>query len=191
MLAIIRQQYWIPSCCGMVRRILRNCLTCKKVRTMPESPFMKDLPKERVKIGEKTFTNTGVDYFEPYLVKKKKKNREARSDKALTKGYGLIYTCLTTRSTHIELAGDLSTDLFLLALRRFISRGGYVKVMRSDNGTNFVGANNELNLCIKQLDQIKLHIFSNHQNIEWIINPPVSPWMGGVWESLVKSVKTG
>ena len=63
--------------------------------------------------------------------------------------------------------------------------------MRSDNGTNFVGANNELNLCIKQLDQIKLHKFSNHQNPEWIFNPPASPWMGGLRESLVKSVKTG
>ena len=41
------------------------------------------------------------------------------------------------------------------------------------------------------LDQIRLHKFSNHKNIEWIFNPPASPWMGGVWESLVKSVKTG
>ena len=116
---------------------------------MLESPFMGDLPKERVKIGEKPFSNTGVDYFGPYLVKK---NRETRSTKALTKRYGVIFTCLTTRAIHIELAGDLSTDSFLLALRRFISRRGYVKVIRSDNGTNSVGANNELNLCIKQLD---------------------------------------
>ena len=37
---------------------------------MPESPLMGDLPKERVKIGEKPFSNTGVDYVVPYLVKK-------------------------------------------------------------------------------------------------------------------------
>ena len=60
-------------------------------------------------------------------------------------------------------------DSFSLALRRFVSRQGYVKVTRSNNGTNFVGTYNELKLCIKQLDQIKLL---------------------GVWESLVKSVKT-
>ena len=62
--------------------------------------------------------------------------------------------------------------------------------MQSDSGTNFVGANNELNLCIKQLDQTKLHKFSIHQNIEWIFNPLASPWMEGVWKSLIKSVKT-
>ena len=116
-------------------------------------------------------------------------DRQTRSTKALTKRYGVIFACLTTRAIHIELAGDLSTDSFLLALRKFISRRGYVKVMRSDNGTNFVGANNELNLCIKQLDQINLHKFSNHQNPEWIFNPPASPWMGRLRESLVKSVK--
>ena len=62
--------------------------------------------------------------------------------------------------------------------------------MQSDNVTYFIGANNVLNLCIKQLDQTKLHSFSNHQNIEWIFNPPASPWIGGVWVSLFKSVKT-
>ena len=102
----------------------------------------------------------------------------------------MIFTCLTTCAIHIELAGDLSRDSFLLALRRFISRRGYVKDMRSDNGNNFVGANKEINISIKQVDQIKLRKFSNHQNIEWIFNPPASPWMGGVWESSVKLVKT-
>ena len=63
--------------------------------------------------------------------------------------------------------------------------------MRSDNTTNFVGASNKLNLCIEQLEQTKLRNFSNHQNIEWIFNPPERPWMGEALESLLKSVKTG
>ena len=62
--------------------------------------------------------------------------------------------------------------------------------MRSENGTNFVCGNNELNLCIKQVNQTKLHNFSNHQNIEWTFNPPASPWMGEVQQPIVKSVKT-
>ena len=77
---------------------------------------MGNLPKEMVKIGEKPFSNTGVDYFGPYLIKK---NREARLSKALTKRYEVIFTCLTARAILIELTGDLSTDSFLLALRRF------------------------------------------------------------------------
>ena len=101
-----------------------------------------------------------------HTLSKKKRERETRSTKALTKRYGVIFTCLTTHAIQIRLPGDLSMDSFLLALRIFISRRGYVKVMQSDNNTNFVGANNKLNHYIKQLDQIKLHKFSNHQNIE-------------------------
>ena len=138
-LVIIRQQYWIPSCCGMIRRILGNCIKCKKERAMLE-------PEEKVKTGENPFSNIGVDYFGPYLVKK---NRETRSTKALTNHYRVIFTCLTTHAIHIKLVGDLSTDSFLLALRRLISRQGHMKVMQSHNDTNFVKANNELNLGIK------------------------------------------
>ena len=108
------------------------------------------------------------------------KNRETRSTNALIKRSWVIFTCLTTRAIHIELAGDLSTHSFLLVLKILISRRGYVKIMRSDNATNFVSANNKFNLSIKQLDQIKLHKFSNYQNIKQIFNSHESPWMRGV-----------
>ena len=61
--------------------------------------------------------------------------------------------------------------------------------MRSDNGTNFIGADREFKYALKQLDQLKITTFLSNQMIEWKFNPPVSPWMGGVWEALVKSVK--
>ena len=45
----------------MIRQILSNCVKCKRERAMPQSPFMGDLPKETVKIGETPLINTGVD----------------------------------------------------------------------------------------------------------------------------------
>ena len=54
----------------MIRRMVGNGVKCKKERAMPEIPFMGNLPKGSVKIGEKPFSNTGVDYLGPYLVKK-------------------------------------------------------------------------------------------------------------------------
>ena len=45
---------------------------------------------------------------------------------------------------HIQVANSLSTDSFIHAHRRFISRQGPVRTMRSDNGTNFIGAEREL-----------------------------------------------
>ena len=73
----------------------------------------------------------GIDYFGPFLVK------QGRSE---VKRYGCIFTCLTSRAIHLEVAHTLETDSFLAALLRFMSRRGSPKVIRSDNGTNLTRA---------------------------------------------------
>ena len=83
----------------------------------------------------------------------------------------------------------MSTDSFIFALRRFVSRRGPIDIIRSDNGTNFTGAERELRNALKELDQTLISSELNRYRIEWKFNPPSSPWMAGVWESLVKSVK--
>ena len=90
---------------------------------------------------------------------------------------------------YLELANDKSTDAFLLALRRFISRRGFIKVLKSDNFSNFIGAEKELKEALKQLNQDKIIDVTSRQNIEWKFKLTISPWTGRVWESLVKSVK--
>ena len=87
------------------------------------------------------------------------------------------------------MTGDLSTESFILALRRFRARRGNPSTIRSDNGTNFVGAEKELAQALKELNQSKItEELSNHE-IEWNFNPPASPWMGGAMESMVKVTK--
>ena len=95
-----------------------------------------------------------------------------------------MLTCLTTRAIHIEVAGDFYPDDFPLALRRFINRRETVEIIRSDDGINFVGANNEMKACLKQLYQVKIQNYMCGKDIKWIFNPSTSPWMGGLWESL-------
>ena len=185
-LAKIREFYWITTGKSIVRKVIRSCLYCKRQRIKPVAPYMSDLPKERVAIGDKPFTYTGIDYFGPIVVKLSKRTR---FNPALAKRYGVIFTCLTTRAVHLELAGDLSTDCFIMALRRFRSRRGNVKYIKSDNGTNFIGADRELKEAIKNLDKRKISKVLSDYYIEWEFNPPASPWMGGAWESLIKSVK--
>ena len=179
-LALVRQQFWIPHGKSLTRKIVDDCLHCRKRRVKPNVPMMASLPKERLALCEPPFTNAGVDYFGPMYVKR---------GRVTEKRWGCLFTCLTARAVHLKLAGDMSTDSFIMALRRFRGRRGNPKTMRSDNGTNFVGANNELREALESLNQERITSELAHQGITWYFNPPASLHMGGIFESLVKQAK--
>lgn len=142
---------------------------------------MADLPKERITPDLPPFTFVGADYFGPITVER------GRSE---VKRYGVIFTCLTTRAVHLEIANSLDTDSCINAIRRFISRRGQVKQIRSDNGTNLTSADRELRYAIREWNQSsKLQTAVQQKGIEWIYNPPAASHFGGVWERLIKQVK--
>ena len=64
-----------------------------------------------------------------------------------------MFTCFSTRAIHIEVAWRLDTDGFFA---RFTSRRGVPKQMTSNNGSNFVGAVNELKELVNRLDKDKI-----------------------------------
>ncbi|GFU12127.1 integrase catalytic domain-containing protein [Trichonephila clavipes] len=99
---------------------------------------MGNLPKHRVTL-ERPFFSCGIDYAGPVLIKCNK----GRGTKS-TKGYVALFVCLATKVVHIEAVGDLTTDSFIAALRRFSARRGALRHIYSDNGTNFVGARRKL-----------------------------------------------
>ena len=103
--------------------------------------------------------------------------------------WGCLFTCLTTRAVHLELAYGLDTDSFLCALDNFKACRGTPKIIYSDNGTNFVGAKRELAECLQRLDQSKIQGNLTLQEIEWKFNPPAAPHFGGSWERLFQSAK--
>ncbi|XP_055932075.1 uncharacterized protein LOC129962353 [Argiope bruennichi] len=71
---------------------------------------------------------------------------------------------------------------FLLCLRRFIARRGRPKVIYSDNGTNFVDAEN----LLKKLDWDVIERETSIQRITWKFIPPSAPWWGAFWERIVQ-----
>ena len=104
---------------------------------------MTDLPSASLQIDQPPFSHVGVDYFGPFQVKQ---------GRALVKRYGCVFTCMTVRAIHIEVSHSLTTDSFLCALRRFISRREKPIKIYSDCGTNFVGAAKMLQDHLKQFD---------------------------------------
>ena len=187
LLAIFRQSFWTTKARSTVRKVCRTCISCFKVQPRGNSQFMGNLPHDRVTPAF-PFEITGVDYAGPITVK------EGRYKPKHVKGYIAVFICLTTKNVHLELVSDLSTEAFLAALDRFVNRRGLVKRLLSDNGTNFVGASNELRrlyqLLKHETTQAKIKELLLPKEIEWTFIPPRAPHFGGLWEAGVKSVKT-
>ena len=75
------------------------------------------------------------------------------------KRYEIIFTCLSTRAVHLEVVQNMETDSFIQALRTFIARQGNIRLIRSDNGTNFGGAKSELQRVLSEMDEDKISQF--------------------------------
>ena len=112
----------------------------------------------------------------------------------LIKAYVCVFVSLSIKAIHLELVSDLSAESFLAALRRFIARRGHPSMIWSDHGTNFVGANRELQELSDFLNQQKVQgiisDFCTSKHIAWKFIPEHSPHFGGLWEAAVKSFKT-
>ena len=176
----LAQKYWIVNAKSAIKRVINKCLICRRRTAKPCQQIMAELPEARLQIGEPPFSQSGVDYFGPLNV---------RVGRSTIKRYGCLFTCLTTRAIHLELAIDLTTSSFINALRRFVARRGPVKGLYSDNGTNFVGCKRTLKEAIEQWNQTQIHVHLRQQGINWIFSPPTGSNFGGAWERMIRTVR--
>ncbi|KRZ47850.1 Transposon Tf2-6 polyprotein, partial [Trichinella nativa] len=174
-LSCLRQRYWIVNGRSAVKRVTKECVTCRRENAKPFSPKMSDLPRERV-VEALPFENTGLDVAGPLY---------AREGNSVRKVYICLFTCMTTRAIHLELVSNLTAQRFLQALDRFFARRGQPRIIQSDNFTSFKEIGRNLNELVRET-----HRTLTSKRIEWKYITPRAPWCGGYWERLVRSVKT-
>ncbi|GBM26159.1 hypothetical protein AVEN_47538-1 [Araneus ventricosus] len=173
LMSSLRENYWILKSRKTIRQVIRTCVICQRFASRPLEVVSAPLPEDRVRDAY-VFEVVGVDLCGPLYLKNK------------TKCWAVLFTCAVYRAVHIELVTSLSTDSFILALRRFISRRGRPATIYSDNGTNLVGTSNEL----KSVDWGKIQEYASVKKIQWKFNPPSAPWWGGFWERLIGMLKS-
>ena len=180
----IRKRFWIVGVRSIAKFLTRMCVTCRKLREKPLEQLMGQIPRLRVAEGCPVFTNTALDMFGPVHVKL---NRRTLKEAQI-----IIFTCMTARAVHLELVTDKSADCFLMSFRRFASLRGHPSTCWSDQGTNFVGAQEYLNE-IKQswnMESIKDTLAQEFNcDFKWEWNVPTASHQNGVVESLIKSVR--
>jgi hypothetical protein len=176
--------FWIIGSKRLVSSIIHKCITCRKLRGKTEQQIMADLPTDRVEPSP-PFTNVGVDAFGPWTIV----SRRTRGGYANSKRWAIMFTCLVTRAVHIELVEEMSSSAFINAVIRFTSVRGKVKLFRSDRGTNFVGAVDDLKIDAINVEDgpFKNHLYN--PGTVWKFNSPHSFHMGGAWERMIRTAR--
>eukprot|EP00063_Salmo_salar_P005820 XP_013980655.1 PREDICTED: uncharacterized protein LOC106561338 [Salmo salar] len=176
----IRERYWILRARQLVKSTVARCIVCKRFKARARQQVTAPLPKYRI-TESPPFEVTGVDFAGPLYVKE---------NGSVKKSYIAQFTCAVTRAVHLELVSDQSTETFLLALKRLISRKGLCKVIYSDNAKTFMRADQDLKELWKAIEEPQLLAFYSERGITWRFIAERAAWWGGFWERLVRSVKT-
>ena len=181
-LSQLRRQYWILHGRQAVKKVLGRCLTCRRYHGQAfRMPRMPDLPPERV-TRSPPFSYTGIYYFGPLY---------CTDQQGEGKVWVALFTCLTIRAVHLELATDLTADQYLQTLRRFIARCGTPKQILSDNAPHFHVTDEMLqSLWSTTVTCDTVQSYLADKGITWRDIPAHAPWMGGIYERLVGMVKS-
>ncbi|XP_050555834.1 uncharacterized protein LOC126911643 [Spodoptera frugiperda] len=182
LLATIREEWWPLGGRNLARSTVQRCLRCVRMKGKTLSPIMGNLPSSRLKPGF-PFLITGTDYCGPVHIL----NRQGKGSR-LIKCYICIFVCFATRALHLELVTTLTTNGYLLCLKRFISRRGKPAVIYSDNGKNYVGAAKDLGDFLANNSATLMDSMAGDE-ISFKFIPPYSPHFGGLWEAGVRSCK--
>ena len=167
--AKVRKRYWIIGVTRVARSVVFKCIFRRQIRAKAEQQHMAPLPPTRL-IPAPPFTNCAVDLFGPYKVRIR--------PRVLMPVWGVIITCLGTRTVYCDVVLDYSAMEFTQTLRRFLSLRGTPRTMMSDQGSQLVRASKDI------------RVWCAAHEIEWTLVTPHAAHQNGCAEALVKSVKS-
>ncbi|XP_008206110.1 uncharacterized protein LOC103316095 [Nasonia vitripennis] len=178
----LSRQYWILRGRNFIRGVVRRCVKCARHRAATHTQQMAPLPAARTRPA-RPFSFTGVDYAGPFLIK----SSPGRGQKSY-KGYVAVFVCMVVKAVHLEVVSDYISTAFLAAFRRFVARRRLCKVLYSDNGTTFRGADTELRRLFDATSSLSQQVAAEvaKDGVEWTYIPPRAPNFGGLWEANVK-----
>lgn len=184
-LRALRERFWIVHARNQVKKFIGRCMVCYRTKKKLLTQQMAELPSFRTEQA-RPFTFVGTDYAGYFEIK-----TSDRRNAPFAKGYVVLFICLTTKAVHLELACDLSTAEFIMALENFTARRGMPNVLWADNATNYTGAEKEIRTLHDQMlaQTNELTRLLSNNRITFKHTPARASHMAGIWERAVGLVK--
>ncbi|GFW57456.1 integrase catalytic domain-containing protein [Trichonephila clavipes] len=162
----IRETYWILCGRQTVKSCLKKCLIYRRFKVRPGNQITAPLPENRIQ-AENPFETVGIDFAGHIYTKKDEK------------AYISLFACAVTRAIHLEAVSSLSTEHFLLAVRRFIARSGICHTVNSDNARTFKSADIELKRLYMSICEPDVQNYFGKKGIKWQYIVERAAWWGG------------
>ncbi|GFS72372.1 integrase catalytic domain-containing protein [Trichonephila clavipes] len=171
----IRELFWPIKGRQTVKNILKKYVLCKRFSSTLGVQVTAPLPALRVEQSA-TFSVVGIDFGGSLYTKDENKH------------YTVLFMCAVTRALYKELVNNLTTETFLLALRRFISHRGLHSKILTDNAKT-LRSELELKNLWKVISVPVMKAFCASHKIYWQFIIERAPWWGGFYERLIRTVK--
>lgn len=197
----IRQKYWLPQGRSTIIQTTKKCVPCQKRKNKPAVQQMAKLPSSRTLQGD-PFTRVGLDAAGPFVVKsnpaleaeetkkKKKKTKPNSNGENLMKVWILLFVDFLSRGVHLEVVQNLTADSIMNAIRRTVSRRGQPELILSDNALSFHRTNKDLKNLFRKVNLNDITQNLLERRIKWEFIKPGTPHQGGMYERIVRSIKT-
>ena len=145
---------------------------------------MSDLPSFRIPSGVRIepFNVSAVDCAGPFLVSQGR-------GKSKNKRYMAAFRCTVVGAVHLEPMSSMDTDAFVMAFERFQSLYCKPSLMVTDNGSNFVRSDKEIQRMNREslfmgsrLEVIDMQKVTRKTEVDFKFSPASSPHFNGIIE---------
>ena len=176
----LRKTFWITQYFSVVKRVLKDCIVCKRVNAIPIKINQNSYREFRTNPAKTPFSEVFLDYLGPYVVK---------VEGVRKKVWLLAVTCLWSRAVNILICRDATVAEFIRAIQLHIYKFGIFQTCISDLGSSIqAGAN----LITSFLSDHETHRFFESRGMKQTTFqhfPKGNSSLGSVIESMVKQIK--
>ena len=151
-LAELRKNFWITHVYSTVKKVLSDCLLCKRLNERAVKLNQSPYPEFRINPDNVPYRQIFIDHMGPF----KTKNEQGET----TKVWLLCITCLWSRAINLKICNDLSTGEFLRALQLHAFEYGVPSRCLSDLGSQFVAGGNSVSSFLN--DHETVNYFNEH-----------------------------
>ena len=179
-LSELRKRFWLPHCFSIVKRILKECITCKRFNAKPIQCNQNAYKEWRVEPPNIPYSYVFMDYIGPF---------EVKENKVKKKVWILCLTCLWSRAVNLKMCYDFSVAEFLRAFQLHCFEWGLPMFCMSDLGSQIVAGSKIIRDFLKDSET---QIYFAEKGVKPITFQQFAKGkseLGSLVESCVKQVK--